>query len=178
VAKISNKINFWGNRWLSLAGRYILVKSVLEGQTVYWMSLEALPCSVLNKIRKLIFDFLWNGHQNRQRIHLCSWEFVKTQKEWRLGRSRFKKFQSGIKLSDSWRVLTVESLWHFVVRDKYLKNSSTYPMAKKTSHKDGSASRIWSSLLRTLPIILHWITWLPGSGNHIKIGCDRILRYG
>jgi hypothetical protein len=31
VAKISNKINHWCNRWLSLAGRSILVKSVLEG---------------------------------------------------------------------------------------------------------------------------------------------------
>jgi hypothetical protein len=32
VAKISRKINLWGNRWLSLAGRYTLMKSVLEGQ--------------------------------------------------------------------------------------------------------------------------------------------------
>jgi hypothetical protein len=70
VAKISHKINLWANKWLSLAGRFILVKSVLEGQTVYWMSLEALPCSILSKIRKMIFDFLWNGHQDRQRIHL------------------------------------------------------------------------------------------------------------
>jgi hypothetical protein len=43
VNRVTNKINLWCNRWLSLGGRYILVKTVLEGQSVYWMSLEALP---------------------------------------------------------------------------------------------------------------------------------------
>jgi hypothetical protein len=35
VTRVSNKINLWCNRWLSLGGRYILVKTVLEGQSVY-----------------------------------------------------------------------------------------------------------------------------------------------
>jgi hypothetical protein len=46
VTKITNKIDHWCNRWLSLAGRYILVKSILEGQIVYLMSMEAFPRSV------------------------------------------------------------------------------------------------------------------------------------
>jgi hypothetical protein len=72
VAKISCKINLWGNRWLSLAGRYTLMKSVLEWKIVYWMLLEAIPGSIITKIRKKKFNFLWNGNQDRQRIHLCS----------------------------------------------------------------------------------------------------------
>jgi hypothetical protein len=72
----------------------------------------------------------------------------------------------------------VESLWHFVVRDKYLKNSSLIDWLRKPEHKVGSVSRIWASLLRTLPIILNWITWIPGSGTLIKIGCDIILGLG
>jgi hypothetical protein len=35
ISKISNKIGSWCNRFLSLGGRYILVKTVLEGQIVY-----------------------------------------------------------------------------------------------------------------------------------------------
>jgi hypothetical protein len=77
-----------------------------------------------------------------------------------------------------WCVLTVESLWNYVVRDKYLKKSSLIDWLRRPVHKDVSASRIWASLLRALPIILHWITWLSGSGIHIKIGCDRILGMG
>jgi hypothetical protein len=40
------------------------------------------------------------------------------------------------------------------------------------------ASRIWSSLVRTIPIILHWISWRPGARFHILIGRDRILGLG
>jgi len=43
VVGVSNKINHWGTRWLSLGGRFILLKSVLEGKNVYWMTMEALP---------------------------------------------------------------------------------------------------------------------------------------
>jgi hypothetical protein len=35
VVRMENKINQWSNRWLSLGGRYILLKSVLEGQNVF-----------------------------------------------------------------------------------------------------------------------------------------------
>jgi hypothetical protein len=43
VTKIAKKISLWCYKWLSIGGRYILVKSVLEGQAVYWMSLEYIP---------------------------------------------------------------------------------------------------------------------------------------
>jgi hypothetical protein len=58
LAKISKKIGLWCNRWLSMGGRYILIKTVLEGQPVYWMSMEVIPCFVLCKIRKMMFRFL------------------------------------------------------------------------------------------------------------------------
>jgi len=35
VALYKKKIDFWCNKWLSIGGRYILVKSVLEGLAVY-----------------------------------------------------------------------------------------------------------------------------------------------
>jgi hypothetical protein len=68
VARITKKIGIWCNRWLSLGGRYILIKTVLEGQSIYWMSMETIPRSVLSKIRKLMFHFLWNGHKDTQHI--------------------------------------------------------------------------------------------------------------
>jgi hypothetical protein len=62
VSKLTNKIGLWCNRWLLLGRRYILVKSVLEGQPVYWMSMKASPQEVIKNIRKMMFHFLWNGH--------------------------------------------------------------------------------------------------------------------
>jgi len=157
--KNKNKNYHWCNRWLSLAGIYILVKFVMEGQTVYWMSMEALPRSILTKIRKLIFNFLWNGHQDKQRFHLCSWEVISRPKKnggW--GIRNLNLFNLALNSVTLWRVLTKESIWHNVVRDKYLHSSSLSSWLRRPNQNSSSASRIWKSLLRALPIIIHWIT--------------------
>jgi len=70
VSKIAKKISLWCYRWISIGGIYILIKSVLEGQVVYWMSLEFIPRSVLIKIRKMMFHFLWSGHYGLKHFHL------------------------------------------------------------------------------------------------------------
>jgi hypothetical protein len=61
LAKFEKRIGHWCNRWLSLGGRFVLIKVVLESQPVYWMDLVVIPVSVLNKIRQLMFTFLWSG---------------------------------------------------------------------------------------------------------------------
>jgi hypothetical protein len=73
VAHFEKRINFWCNKWLSLGGRYILIKSVLESLPVYWMSLEKLPNKILIILRRLISNFLWNSQPGHFRFHLCSW---------------------------------------------------------------------------------------------------------
>jgi hypothetical protein len=85
VAKNNKEDRLMVQRWLTLGGRYILVKTVLEGQYVYWMSMESIPHSVLNKIRKLMFQFLWNGHKDTQQFHLCRWDYSLDQKRMVVG---------------------------------------------------------------------------------------------
>jgi hypothetical protein len=63
LKKMEKKISNWCFRWLSLGGRYILLKAVLESESVYWMSLALIPGSVLNSIRKLMYHFLWKKNQ-------------------------------------------------------------------------------------------------------------------
>jgi hypothetical protein len=80
LTKIEKKIGNWCYRWLSLGGRYVLLKSVLESQPVYWMAVELLPKFVIAQIRKLCFKFLWNGNLSSSHIHLCSWEVLSRPK--------------------------------------------------------------------------------------------------
>jgi hypothetical protein len=62
--------------------------------------------------------------------------------------------------------------------DKYLQNSSVITWLRRQSFSIKSASKVWSSLLRTVPIILYWISWRPGAGLHIIVGRDQILNLG
>jgi hypothetical protein len=80
--------------------------------------------------------------------------------------------------SSLWRVLHEDSLWHRVIVDKYLHNSPLISWLRKPRHLLNSASRFWSNLVRTVPIILNWISWIPGAGHDILIGKDKVLGLG
>jgi hypothetical protein len=156
-----------------------LVKTVLEGQSVYWMSLEALPRSVLNKIRSMMFHFLWNGQSDNHRFHLCSWEVLSRPKKnggW--GFRNLTHFNLALNAITLWRVLTQDSIWQQVLRDKYLHKATLVNWIRRPFLISNSASKIWSSLIRALPSINHWLSWCPGTGHLINIGHDRILGIG
>jgi hypothetical protein len=40
------------------------------------MSLEVIPVSILNKIRKSMFNFLWKGCSEKHHFHPCRWEHL------------------------------------------------------------------------------------------------------
>ena len=61
ISKLKKKISNWTFRALNLAGRLILVKSVLQAMPIYLFSAIAVPKSVSNQIRTIQMDFLWKG---------------------------------------------------------------------------------------------------------------------
>jgi hypothetical protein len=60
---------------------FTLLKFVLESQPVYWMSLAVVPRSVLNSMRKLMFNFLWRRNNESNHLHLCKWEHISLPKK-------------------------------------------------------------------------------------------------
>jgi hypothetical protein len=82
IAKFEKRIGLWCHRWLSLGGRFVLLKSVLESLPVYWLAVAIIPTFVLNRIRQLMFNFLWSGSGAREHIHLCKWEIIAKPKSY------------------------------------------------------------------------------------------------
>jgi hypothetical protein len=176
---MEKKIGLWCNKWLSLGGRFVLVKAILESQPVYWMSLETISHSILNKIKKLMFNFLWSGNKTARLFHLCRWDTLSRPKKfggW--GLQNLPLFNTNLLVNNLWRVLTQGDIWRKVIMDKYLYNTTVVSWYKQTSHKQHSASRIWNSLTSTIHVILHQQSWCPGSGHLISIGRDWILGLG
>jgi hypothetical protein len=176
VAKFERKINFWCNKWLSIGGRLILVSSVLQSMAVFWMSLEKIPSSILNLLRRLSFNFLWNGQNDTKRFHLCSWETIsKPIQAGGWGLKNLAIFNTALLANSFWRALTHNSLWHRVIIDKYLGNMSLLDWIRKPSHFQQRASPFWKGLILSSNVILHWLRWRPGSGSDISLGRDKIL---
>jgi hypothetical protein len=63
--RIEKRISNWSHIWLTLGGRFTLVKSVLESIHVYWLSMSKIPTGLLNKIRRRMFNFLRIGKKEK-----------------------------------------------------------------------------------------------------------------
>jgi hypothetical protein len=121
LIKFEKRIAHWCNRWLTLGGRFILLKSVLEGQEVYWMALATIPHSILNKIRQLMFSFLWTGSNKNHSLHLCRWDIIAKPKAvggW--GLHNLSLFKQALAKKTLWRVLTQDGIWHRIIYGKYI----------------------------------------------------------
>jgi hypothetical protein len=52
---IEREVTSWCNRWVSLGRRLTLIKTVLDANPVYWLSMAFIPKGIINKIRKKVF---------------------------------------------------------------------------------------------------------------------------
>jgi hypothetical protein len=175
IKKMEKRISNWCYRWLSLGGRFTLLKAVLESQPIYWLSLAVVPCSVLNTLRKLMYNFLWKRNCDSHQMHLCNWEQIVLPKifgGW--GIRNIYDFSKSLAANTLWRVLNGEGIWHRVIIDKYLHNLTVINWLRSYSFQLNGASRIWSGLLKVIHLITHGLCWNPGTGQLIALGKDRI----
>jgi hypothetical protein len=72
----------------------------------------------------------------------------------------------------------VPVIWHNLIKEKYLSHLSVHSWLKLATFSPPGGSQKWKHLQRMLPILLHWIAWLPSTGSAIEIGKDDILGMG
>ena len=65
IGKVEKRLKGWSHKWLSRAGRLVLVKSVLEAIPVYWMSLSWIPIGILEWFHNLCFKYFWEGSHEK-----------------------------------------------------------------------------------------------------------------
>lgn len=180
VATFERKIGFWCNKWLSLGGRLILVKAVLESLAVYWMMLERIPSKIITTLRRLAFNFLWGGQADKHRIHLCSWQSLSQPRRaggW--GLKNLSTFNVVLLASTFWRAVSHNSIWHQIIIDKFLDYSKPLlHWLRKPSFQLKRASPFWKGLVASSQVILHWLRWRPCEGKDIQIDRDLILGLG
>lgn len=76
IGKLEIRLQMWSNKWLSRAGRLVLVKSVLEAILVYWMYIDWIPKGILEKIRHIYFTFMWQGSKEIHSRPWVKWEKI------------------------------------------------------------------------------------------------------
>jgi len=87
-------------------------------------------------------------------------------------------FYRALTTNTLWRVLMVGGIWQHVIKDKYLPYGSVTRWLRSTECMVPQGSQTWRTLQKSIPLLLHWIAWNPGSGHSIIIGKDSILGLG
>ena len=80
--KLKSKIQSWGATWLNKVGKIVLINSILDSMPIYQTSMLLAPKGTVTQIDKLLRRFLWEGGKNgEKKMHLVSWDKVKTPKK-------------------------------------------------------------------------------------------------
>jgi hypothetical protein len=159
-----------------LGGHFILVKYTLETLPVYWLSLAIIPCSVLNKIMNIMFNFLWRGNMDFPHLHLCIWVSPAKPKSYGgWGLCNIFHFSKSLVANTLWRVLMGIGIWHDVIKDKYFPSSTVINWLRSPTFSLTTISKIWGGLLKSIHLITQWLSWIPSSGHLVAIDRDKIM---
>jgi len=122
VDRFFKKIALWEARWLSLAGRFILVQSILSQLHVYWSHPFHIPGSIINKLIATAGNFIWGGKAHQSKINLVRMDI--------LARPRNLGGWGLINLKLFGKALLCKSLFRGIDKNKH-KSYNTYCMLRK-----------------------------------------------
>ncbi|XP_040994311.1 uncharacterized mitochondrial protein AtMg00310-like [Juglans microcarpa x Juglans regia] len=78
--RVWKKINNWKNSFLSVAGKDVLIKVVLQAVPTYTMSVLQLPKQLCKELNVMLGGFWWGNHKKGNDVHWCCWERMGKQK--------------------------------------------------------------------------------------------------
>ncbi|GAU37373.1 hypothetical protein TSUD_22470 [Trifolium subterraneum] len=76
LVSLSRKLGVWRNRFISLGGRVVLLKSVMNSIPIFYLSFLIMPTKVWKHIVRIQRNFLWGGASQDRKIAWVSWDNV------------------------------------------------------------------------------------------------------
>ncbi|XP_039072016.1 uncharacterized protein LOC120219245 [Hibiscus syriacus] len=146
VLKFFKKLSGWKARTLSLAGRLVLLKSVLCSLPTYYLSMFKIPAAVNTKLQSIMANFLWGGRAESKKIHWVNWITVcKSRSCGGLGVPNLNFMNRALLEKWFWKFANdSESIWKRLISSKYNQDNNLISFSKKYPT---NASWIWKSVV-------------------------------
>ncbi|CAM8987641.1 unnamed protein product [Rhodiola kirilowii] len=153
VEKTWRKTVDWKHKLLSIAGREVLVKSVLQSLPLYTMAVFLLPQKIRDELSKIMLNFWWNcqegkgGHWINRRI------LMEPKVDGGLGFKDLKYFNEALVMRLCWRIIKYpELLLSRVLKGRYFPYSDF-----ATANIGYRASSVWQSIMKVREVFLRGV---------------------
>ncbi|CAA7057126.1 unnamed protein product [Microthlaspi erraticum] len=168
VDRIRQRSINYSSRFLSSAGKFTMLKSVLASIPTYSMSCFKLPMGLCKRIQSALTRFWWDSKPGKRKMCWLSWEkLTRSKNQGGLGFREIQSFNDSLLAKISWRILTnPSSLLSRILKGKYCQDHDflDVPISSSTSHgwrgiligrgllksnlgkaiEDGEASSLWN----------------------------------
>jgi hypothetical protein len=158
IEVLKNRLNSWGNRYLSLGGRIVLLNSVLSAIPIFYLSIMKMPVKVWKEVVKIQREFLWCGLETKRKISWVNWETVTKPKcDGGLGVRDVRRVNLSLLAKWRWRFLNADqSCWKVVLQSKYGDNLASKHLQQE--HSEVRLASIWWKDICKLEGNDRWLT--------------------
>jgi len=121
--KIKNKLSAWKASLLSIVGRVLLIKSVIQGMLVHCITIYSWPVMLLKDLEKRMRNFIWSGNINQRKLVIVAWNKVcRPFKEGGLGIKNLSDINEAGNLKVCWDIMQSDLQWAQLLRSRVLRN--------------------------------------------------------
>lgn len=173
IHRIKSKLDSWYSKFLSPAGKEVLLKAVITALPTYTMSCFLLPKTIIKEITKAMRNFWWSANLEKRSIPWIAWgKITASKKKGGLGIRDMLAFNKALLAKQAWRLMNhPTSLLSRIYRAKYFRKS-TFLEAKAFP----SSSYAWRSIVQTQPLINKGAKWVIGNGLSVRVWKDNWLQ--
>ncbi|KAI0524684.1 hypothetical protein KFK09_004066 [Dendrobium nobile] len=160
---VANRLNIWGQKFISLEGKVVLIKSAFLSLPMFLTSISLIPLSILKDFDKMCRCFLWKKKDGNAGIHYASSDSLcKTKEEG--GRDLFSSVSRAgpLRAKLAWNFcMKPVTLLNQILRAKYGDDVQTTPMKR-------DCSPTWKIITMGAYYLRNIVRWDVSNGNSIN----------
>jgi hypothetical protein len=163
-------VSDWKTKFLSQAGKEVLIKAVVQAIPIYSMSMFLLPKELCKELNSVMQNFWWGHKENDKKIRWLSWEKMGLSKaQGGMGFRDLISFNKALLAKQCWRLTQYpNSLVGKIIKGKYFHGGTLLK-----ANLGSRPSFAWRSILAARDLFKEGIMWRIGDGKSVSIWKDR-----
>ena len=159
--KITKKMMGWNEKFISKAGREILIKTMAQIIPTYTMGIFKIPNALCDTLNSKLAKYWWGQTKDEKIIHWINWKKLCLPKtRGGMGFQDIQAFNLALLAKQAWRLIhNTHSLFYRVYKSRYFPNCSFMG-----AELGNNPSYVWRSLLAARNIIREGSKWKVGDG--------------